>query len=94
MPYSITFDDTPEFAAKRAAEAWCRERGISAGPCQQHQPRGLATNGVVLAKWRNLNDSERRQLDGQMTGDMRHGPVTVTLNRPLDEFPIVPEEWR
>jgi hypothetical protein len=47
---------------------------------QRGAPRGILRGDAVIAKWRNLSHAERVALDGLMTGDMRHGPVTVTLH--------------
>ncbi|WP_216668966.1 hypothetical protein [Paraburkholderia xenovorans] len=40
-----------------------------------------------IAKWRNLNAAERRELDGTMTGDMRHGPATINLKGEVGDYP-------
>lgn len=77
---TVTFDLPREFAACRAAEQWCDDRGIAVGAPERGSPRGLLKGYFCIAKWRNLNDAERRALDGRMTGDMRNGPVTITLN--------------
>lgn len=34
---------------------------------------------VLIAKYRNLTPRERAMLDGQMTGDMRNGPVVIEI---------------
>lgn len=75
----ITFYETGPFEAMRAAEDWCDARGISFAPPERGQPRGLVIGDYVIAKWSNLRPHERRAMDGRMTGDMRHGPVTVDL---------------
>ena len=73
------FLQTEDFAASRAAEAWCAEHGYSVGRMQHSDPRGILKGDYDIAKWRNLNARERKALDGHMVGDMRHGPVTVTI---------------
>jgi len=75
----MTFDQAGDFKASAAAEAWCAERGISVGHAQRGDPRGLLYGDFDIQKWRNLRPSERRVLDGQMTGDMRNGPVYVRI---------------
>lgn len=77
---TIVFDQPGDFEACRAAERWCSERGISVGEMQGPAPRGLLVGDFWIAKWRNLNNAEKRALNGRMTGDMRHGPVTITLD--------------
>lgn len=77
---TIVFDRTGDFEACNAAEKWCRDRGISVGEMQGPAPRGLLVGDFWIAKWRNLNAAEKRALNGRMTGDMRHGPVTITFD--------------
>lgn len=75
----ITFPQIGYFRACRLAEEWCKENGISVGPMQRGDPRGLMRGDISIAKWRNLNDQDRAELHGQMTGNMREGPVVITL---------------
>lgn len=77
--YRRTFADTGDFAATRAAEAWCNENGISVGIMQGHDPRGLLVGDFDIAKWRNLDRDERAALHGVMTGDGRNGPAHIEL---------------
>ena len=76
---SITFINSGDFAAARAAEDWLRENGYSWGAMQRNDPRAIYNGDYVIGKWRNLSPYERANADGTMTGDMRKGPVTVTL---------------
>lgn len=75
----MTFDQAGDFKASAAAEAWCAERGISVGRIQHGMPRGLMRGDYDIQKWSNLNMAERSALHGQMTGDMRNGPVYVRI---------------
>jgi len=75
----IVFDETAPFAASRAAEQWCEERGLSVGAMERNAPRGIDSECYLIGKWSHLNDSERRHLIGRMTGDHRHGPVTIEI---------------
>lgn len=77
-----TFTQAGDFEASRAAEAWCAERGISVGHAERGSPRGLLYGEFDIAKWRNLSTRERCELHGQITGDMRNGPVTVEICEP------------
>ncbi|MBB5444604.1 MULTISPECIES: hypothetical protein [unclassified Paraburkholderia] len=88
----ITFDQTGEFEATRAAEEWCDARGIAVGTTQRGSPRGLLVGYYRIAKWRNLNDSERRELAGTMTGDGRHGPITINLKGDANDYPLLTPE--
>lgn len=75
----MTFADPGDFEAMRSAEQWCADNGYSVGGMQRGDPRGLLRGDYAIAKWRNLSRQERAELDGQMTGDMRNGPVTVKV---------------
>ncbi len=76
----IEFTQSGTFAAMYAAEAWCRENGISFGQSCVTGPTGLLFGRFDwIAKWRNLTAKERAQLHGTMSGDFREGPVVITL---------------
>jgi hypothetical protein len=74
-----SFDQQGDFSACAAATQWLHEGGYSVGIMQGPAPRGIMRGDVLIAKWRNLSPRERATLDGQMTGDMRNGPVTVEI---------------
>lgn len=82
------------FEACREAEAWCEVRDIAVGAIEQGQPRGLSVDPCVIAKWSKLRHHERAQLQGTMTGDMRHGPVTIELDGDESDYPVIPERYR
>ena len=78
----ITFyqrEDAPDFTAMHAAEAWCRDKGVSYGPSCGTLPRGLLCGDFEIAKWRNLTPQERRECHGTMKGPLRKGPIVVTI---------------
>ncbi|WP_267122940.1 hypothetical protein [Xanthomonas sacchari] len=75
----VPFNDTGDFAALRAAEAWCRDRGVSYGSQQRGSPIGLLVGDYAIAKWRNLSTAERAALHGTITGDTRTGPVVLRI---------------
>lgn len=87
----VTFSGGDVFDALRAAEAWCAARGISVGRTDGRNPSGLLYGDFDIQKWHNLRAKERAALDGLLTGDKRHGPVTVSI-RPCSSFPpgVVP----
>jgi len=74
------FTEQGDFKATEAAEAWCKEQGISVGTMQRNSPRGLKRGECIIAKWRNLDNKDHKLLDGKMTGDPRHGPITVEIS--------------
>ena len=76
----IEFNQEGTFQAMYAAEAWCREKGISFGQSCATGPTGLLFGQYDwIAKWRNLTARERKDLHGTMSGDMRGGPVMIVL---------------
>lgn len=77
------------FEACRDAEEWCEAHGISVGQIEHSQPRGLTKEFCWLGKWSHLDPQVRRSLDGTMTGDMRHGPVTIELKGDEKNYPVV-----
>lgn len=79
----IVFEQTQDFYAMQAAEQWCRENGVSYGSAQRGSPRGLIRGECDISKWRNLSGQDVSELDGVMTGDMRHGPVTISI-KPIE----------
>ena len=76
----VEFSEKGTWAALRAAEAWCRENGISVGQSCATGPSGLLFGDYAwIAKWRNLTQEERADLHGTMSGDFREGPVVIVL---------------
>ncbi len=76
----IQFNNEGTFEALYAAEAWCKEHGLSYGQSCATGPTGLLFGKYDwIAKWRNLTQQERNELHGTMSGDFREGPVTITL---------------
>ena len=79
----LLFQQVGEFEACRAAEKWLAQNGYSVGRMQAGSPRGILKGDIDIMKWRNLSAEERAALHGRMTGNMRHGPVTIVIG---DEF--------
>ena len=77
--FQMKFTDTGDFKACSEAEKWCNERGLSVGGLQGPSPRGILLGSYNIQKWRNLSEEDKDALDGEMTGNMREGPVVVTL---------------
>lgn len=89
--HHFQFDDAGDFAALNAAQKWCRDHGISYGSLQRDDPVGLMVGDHDIDKWRNLSLADRQQLDGQLTGDKRNGPVFITLARHVQLAARTPE---
>jgi hypothetical protein len=79
--FEKTFTDQGDFAAVHAAEHWCESEGLSVGTMEADAPRGIKRGDWEILKWRNLDDDDLDKLDGTMIGEIRNGPVTVTLHR-------------
>jgi len=75
----IEFTQQGTFQALYAAQAWCRENGISYGSLCSPFPTGLLFGDYVISKWRNLSKQERDDLHGTMSGEFREGPVIIEL---------------
>ena len=90
-PISEVFEGTREFEACHKAEDWCRVRGISVGRMDRYDSRGLLVGDFDIAKWHNLSKRDIAQLHGTMRGDMRHGPITVSLRLTHPQFQAVQE---
>ena len=77
---TFVFEDPKDFGAMRAAEQFLEARGFAFGVNERGAPRGVMLGAHRIARWRDLTEREREELDGKMTGDMRRGPVTVALS--------------
>jgi len=82
------------FEAFYEAKQWCEDRDICVGAMEKGQPCGLLVGPYVVAKWHNLRPHERNELNGKLTGDFRHGPVTIELKGKESDYPIIPERYR
>lgn len=79
-----TFTGEDVFDASHKAEDWCKENNISVGMMCRDEPRGLMMGDYLIAKWKNLSQSDKLQMDGQMTGNFRYGPVHISVEVPED----------
>jgi hypothetical protein len=76
---TFVFENERAFGAMRAAEQFLDQRGFSYGENEQGNPRGVLLGSYQIARWSQLRPDEHVLLDGDMTGDMRRGPVMVRL---------------
>ncbi len=74
-----TFSQKGDFEAVTAAEDFLRVAGFSIGSSERGSPRAIMFGDYDISKWRHLDQRERDALHGQMTGDGRNGPLTVTI---------------
>lgn len=77
----ITFTQEGDFQAYYAACTWCKENGYSYGSMQAGAPTGILKGSFSIAKWRNLNSSERKALSGTIRGvtSFREAPIHIVL---------------
>jgi hypothetical protein len=86
LPSSRKFLDMGTFAAHRAAVEFCAARGYSVGRMCGPEPIGIKRGpDWNIQKWKNMDSSTWKQLDGVLVGDMRNGPVTVYFEAPALE---------
>ncbi|MPQ68303.1 MULTISPECIES: hypothetical protein [unclassified Pseudomonas] len=78
--FTKIFNQDGTFQALYAAQRWLASNGYSYGPSSAMNPIPVLKGDVCIAKWKNLTREEVAALDGQVTGNLRDGPITVTLN--------------
>lgn len=84
--FTKTFSEPGTFHALYAAQKWLAQNGYCFGSTCRGSPIGVLKGDFIIAKWRNLTKREIDQLDGELSGDMRNGPVTIHLKAaPLRE---------
>lgn len=75
----IVFNEKGTFAAYEAAEEFLRKSGFSIGSMQRDSPIGIMYGVYDIAKWGNIGLRDRKKLHGQINGDKRNGPITVSI---------------
>lgn len=78
-----------DFEAYYAARDWLKAHGFSCGSGQRGAPSGILHGDFTIAKWKNLSLKERRECHGELTGDHREGPVTITIFADAPDYAIV-----
>lgn len=62
---AVSFEPDPDnrFAAVYAAERWAEDHGFAVGPMQRAEYRAMMwpREEYIVAKWKNLNERERRE---------------------------------
>lgn len=76
------FDADGDFGAYYAACEWLKQNGFSYGSMQRDDPMGIMKGDWEIAKWRNLSESDKKSLDGQMSF-VRGGKCTVSIKHEL-----------
>jgi len=81
LGFTKTFNGTPNdnFSAYSEATTWLKEHRFDTGSMERGAPIGIAKNADI-AKWRNLDSEDKKQLDGVMVSEsFREMPVTIYL---------------
>lgn len=76
---NIEFSEQVPFSAYSAACAWLDERGFSYGSMSSPFPTAIKKGDIEIARWKNLTDRERADVDGVIEGEFREGPVSIKL---------------
>ena len=77
--FTKTFSETGTFEALYAAQKWLTQNGYSYGASCVMHPMPVLKGDFLIAKWKNLTKKEIAALDGEVSGDLREGPVIVRL---------------
>lgn len=85
--FQKTFTGDAPFEAMNACRKWLEERGYSYGSTCVMNPTGVLKGDFDIAKWRNLTRKEIAELDGQIIGNTRQGPVTLVLKSAPSDHP-------
>jgi hypothetical protein len=83
--HTETFPPAGTFQAFYAAEKRLKELGYTVGSMCRTEPIGFANADAVgyVAKWYNLSQDDKGQLDGVMASDdFREGGVTIVFFTP------------
>ncbi|ADP17368.1 hypothetical protein AXYL_04048 [Achromobacter xylosoxidans A8] len=78
---TIQFLGCKDFEAFNAAEDWCRKNDIAMGSMERDCPIGLmwGADAHEVSKWTRMTRAEQDAMDGRLTGNKRHGPITITI---------------
>lgn len=68
-----------DFFALHAAQYYLRQRGFSFGSSSIGLPVGVMYGRWQIAKWRNMSPREIVSLHGEIAGDFRCGPATLSI---------------
>jgi hypothetical protein len=74
-------DGTP-FGALYAAENWLRENGYSCGSSCVFHPQAIKKGEWCIAKWRNLTQAEKEDIDGILVAGRDKNAIIKLLEEP------------
>ncbi len=74
------------FGALADATEWLKQRGYSWGSLSRNEPVAVKKGDWSIAKWRNLSDSDRFNIDGVLkSDDFREGSVELLLTNFIED---------
>lgn len=74
------FEVKGTFESLYEAQGWLHKNGYSCASLCGNYPVGLLKGDIGIAKWKNLTQQEKIELDGVMlSGDFREGKVTIKI---------------
>lgn len=80
LDFVMDFYTPGTFASYYSATQWCYENGYSAGSMCKGLPIALKKGDYNIAKWHNLTDSERNDVDGLLlSDDFREGSCKIII---------------
>ena len=77
---TIEFPANGTFSAHSAAEKKAKDMGYAVGSMCRDEPIGLAKDFGYIAKWKNLDKSDRAKVEaGLLSTDFREGDVVLAI---------------
>lgn len=75
-----TFNEPGDFKSQYAAETWLKDNGYKYGSNCRGEPIAIQKGEYTLPqKWKNLNKSDKKSIDGVLITSFREGPAKVIL---------------
>jgi len=72
------------FSAHYAAQEWLRENGYSYGSTCRNMPIAIKKGDYSIAKWKNLTNEERQDIDGKLYSGREGEAKIIWINRKLE----------
>jgi hypothetical protein len=82
--HAVEFEKAGTFRAISAAQLYLQDLGYSIGSMARDEPIGFSNKYNNMAKWPNLTNSERGEIDGVILPDpgFREGGATILFFNP------------
>ena len=86
LPFRKEFKNTGEtFSAHYNAVKFLTDKGYSVGSMQREAPIGILKGDILISKWRNLDEQDKKELNGVIIFDAspRNGNATIFLDEEI-----------